>query len=155
SCEQAPPQSAKDRATYTPAELDRYGLPQRAPGEPFEKWAKIVRNQRVRHCDYSLSAEQDRATGQYPLFWAGYVADQSSPSQSYSEIDRDYYVPCGLAPYDTSSAESQWIGLGGGPLTPGAGHGPGALLQTGSEVRWSGTTPTYWMWWEDYLEGAS
>jgi hypothetical protein len=27
ACEQAPAQSARDRASYTPAELDRYGLP--------------------------------------------------------------------------------------------------------------------------------
>lgn len=37
SCEQAPPQSAKDRATYSAAELARYGLPPRTPGEPFAK----------------------------------------------------------------------------------------------------------------------
>jgi hypothetical protein len=56
SCEQAPPQSAKDQATYSAADLARYGLPPRTPGEPFDKWAKIVRNAGQRVCDYTIGA---------------------------------------------------------------------------------------------------
>src|SRR5215813_4683034 len=39
ACEQPPPQSVKDRATYSAAELERYGLPPRTAAEPSEKWA--------------------------------------------------------------------------------------------------------------------
>jgi Peptidase A4 family len=153
SCEQAPPQSVKDRATYTAAELARYGLPPRTPGEPFEKWARIVRNQRVRHCDYTETSDQlrDRVTNYKSGTWAGNIADQSTPGQLYTEMDIDYYVPCVQPPYDVTSDESEWIGLGGGRLTPNGDISGGVLLQTGSEVRWSGGAPTYWMWWEDYL----
>jgi hypothetical protein len=160
SCEQAPPQSVKDRATYTPAELARYGLPPRTAGEPFEKWARIVRNQRVRHGDYTETSDplRDRVTNYKSNTWAGNVADQSTPGQSYTEMDIDYYVPCVQPRYDDldiHSDESQWIGLGGGRLTPGGSISGGVLLQTGSEVRWSGSTPTYWMWWEDFLYGST
>jgi hypothetical protein len=56
SCEQAPPQSAKDRATYTSAELARYGLPPQTPGEPFAKWATMVRAAGKRICDYTIGS---------------------------------------------------------------------------------------------------
>jgi hypothetical protein len=119
SCEQAPPQSVKDRATYTPAELARYGLPPRTADEPFDKWAKIVRAAGKRVCDYTVG------TGHWGYFynsiWGGYVADESSPGQNYTEADMDYYVPCitGTPPSPAGSAVmGAWIGLGGNTGVP-------------------------------------
>jgi hypothetical protein len=113
SCEQAPPQSVKDRATYTAAELARYGLPPRAPGEPFAKWANIVRSVEKRVCDYTIGV------GHWWVIihngsWAGFVADESSPGQNYSEADMDYYVPCistaTLPPSEETAAMAAWVG---------------------------------------------
>lgn len=129
SCEQAPPQSVKDRANYSSAELARYGLPPRAPGEPFDKWAKIVRSVEKRVCDYTIGV------GHWWVLihnsnWAGYVADESSPGQNYTEADMDYYVPCitGSPPdldHPGTAVMAAWIGLGGN-------NGIGPLVQAGT-----------------------
>jgi Peptidase A4 family len=119
SCEQAPPQSAKDRATYSAAELARYGLPPRTPGEPFAKWAKIVRNASKRVCDYTIGASRTispfTASPAQSLIWAGYVADESVSGQNYTEADMDYFVPCvtGTPPNNDPAGMATWIGLGG------------------------------------------
>lgn len=128
SCEQAPAQSVKDRATYTPAELARYGLPPRTSGEPFEKWARVVRAVTKRVCDYTTSSDRwwvlIKTEG-----WAGYVADESSPGQNYTEADMDYYVPCtstvNFPPTSATAVMSAWIGLGGN-------QGDLNLIQTGT-----------------------
>lgn len=119
SCEQAPPQSAKDRTTYSAAELARYGLPPRTPGEPFEKWAKIVRNAGERVCDYTIGASRSvsalTASPAQSAIWAGYVVDESVKGQSYTEADMDYFVPCisGTPPNNGEAGMATWIGLGG------------------------------------------
>jgi hypothetical protein len=119
SCEQAPPQSAKDRATFSTAELARYGLPPRTPGEPFEKWAKIVRNAGERVCDYTIGASSTisplSASPSQSTIWAGNVADESVTGQNYTEADMDFYVPCisGIPPKNDDAGMATWIGLGG------------------------------------------
>ncbi len=115
SCLQAPPQSVKDRATYTAAELASYGLPPRIPGEPFSKWAKIVRAAGRRVCDYTVSNQQ--FTSELASWnWAGNKADESTPGQVYTEADMDYFVSCinPTPPYHNQPAVyGAWIGLGG------------------------------------------
>ena len=121
SCEQAPPQSVKDRATYSDAELARYGLPPRNAGLPLDKWAKVVRNARERVCDYTIGAPVT-VPGAIPpaqmyknVFWGGNFADESVSGQNYTEADMDYYVPCvtGTPPGNELAGMSTWIGLGG------------------------------------------
>ncbi|HEX5441193.1 MAG TPA: hypothetical protein VFW76_09935, partial [Ktedonobacterales bacterium] len=133
-CEQAPPQSAKDRATYTPAELARYGLPPRMPSQPFDKWAKMVRAAGERVCDYTIGDSQIGVSPSWVLIhnanWAGYVADESYAGQNYTEADMDYYVPCITgAPPDPdnpgTAVMGAWIGLGGN-------NGVGPLIQAGT-----------------------
>ena len=47
-----PPQALHDHATFTPAELDRYGLPAEAAlGLPHDEWVLLVRNAQFRVCD--------------------------------------------------------------------------------------------------------
>lgn len=123
SCEQAPPQSAKDRATYSAAELARYGLPPRTPGEPFAKWATIVRTAGQRVCDYTIGAPLPRvaplsAQLESSIIWAGNVADESTSGQHYTEADMDYQVPCigGTPPDNDPAGMATWIGLGGNTL---------------------------------------
>ena len=160
TCEQAPPQSVKDRTTYTPAELARYGLPPRLPGESFVKWAKVVRTAGRRICDYTRSTEQF-VTGQNPN-WGGYAANEPATHQTYTEADMDYYVPCmaneippnnnsGLQP---GAIEASWIGIGG----YNNGKGGGVLVQAGT-ADWMAYDPihgwqaTYITFFED--TGAS
>jgi hypothetical protein len=144
SCEQAPPQSVKDRATYTDDELRRYGLPTRTAAEPFEKWAKVVRNAGKRNCD-AVETQQRRDLELPSLNWGGYVANQGTPGQYYTEIDTDYYVPCVnpnnapvvYNPWTRSntlgSDISHWIGLGGGRLSSGTPPVQGEyLVQVGT-----------------------
>lgn len=115
SCEQAPPQSQKDRATYSLAELARYGLPPRTPGESFSRWASIVRGAGRRVCDYTASNDRWGLTQNWN--WAGNVADESSSGQNYTETDMDYFVSCiiGTPPTQDSAIMGAWIGLGGDP----------------------------------------
>jgi hypothetical protein len=146
-CEQAPPQSVKDRATYTPAELDRFGLPPRTPGEPFDKWAKVVRGAGERVCDYTVGAE--RWTSEQNSFnWAGNFADESTGGQVYTEADLDYYVSCigAVAPNGQSADYAAWVGLGGVYT--------GNLVQTGTAGfqkfnSINGWQNTYWTWVEN------
>lgn len=124
SCLQAPPQSVKDRTTYTSAELAKYGLPPRSPGEPFAKWAKIVRGAGKRVCDYTIG--QERMAESNSFDYAGNYADQDISGQHYSEADMDFFVSCmstiaptpPLFPGDSKSdlttvGYGAWIGIGG------------------------------------------
>jgi hypothetical protein len=170
NCEQAPAQSVKDRATYTPAELARYGLPPRLPGEGFARWARIVRTAGRRVCDYYRGAPGQkfaadvtrRATApSAPLIfasqksdiWAGYAATDDLPSQYYSEADMDYYIPqiTGNPTSDFNTAVmASWIGLGGA-------YGD-TLVQTGTDATEthgpSGWVTTYRAWWVNTSAGA-
>lgn len=112
SCEQAPPQSVKDRATYTPAELARYGLPPRSPNEPFDHWAQMVRAAGKRVCDRKVTNLKNTMDLHY-WNWAGNIADEpQSGGRSYSEVDANFYVPCvTTGNYDSNA--SFWVGLGG------------------------------------------
>jgi|GEM_PF-2354989 len=158
SCEQAPAQSVKDRATYTPAELARYGLPPRTAAEPFEKWAQVVRAARTRNC--SPIATNLQRTDVKHATWSGYAADQSQGNHNYTEIDVDYYVPCVNTPYSTLQDKSEWIGLGGARPTPTATYSGTPLVQTGTDVQDlyisnQGWVRTYWAWTENTLATAA
>lgn len=125
SCEQAPPPAQRDRVTYSLAELARYGLPPRSPGEPFAKWAAIVRGAGKRICDYTTSSDHWGLS--YTQNRAGNYADESTPGQTYTEADMDYFVPCivGTPPGEASAAMGAFIGLGGANTS-------GPLVQTGT-----------------------
>jgi hypothetical protein len=126
-CDQAPPQSVKDRATYSPAELARYGLPPRSPGEPFAKWAKIVRTATTRYCDYTIGTGPAFSEFKSDI-WAGNVDDQSSGAVKYTETDMDYIMPgTGTA---ANALYGAWIGLGGGENAYYTGSR--VLVQTGT-----------------------
>lgn len=115
NCLQAPPQPLKDRATYTPEELARYGLPPRTPGEPFAQWAAIVRSAGHRVCDY-IASNDSYATEYNSWNWDGNYADQDVGGQVYTEADVNYYVSCitGTPPANTGNAVyGAWVGLGG------------------------------------------
>lgn len=111
SCEQPPAQSVKDRATYTPAELARYGLPPRSPGEPFARWALVVRPVTKRFCDSVVIPGTADWDTQYNTSWSGYYGDQSGGSQNFTEADMDWWAVS--ASDNASVAESTWAGIGG------------------------------------------
>jgi hypothetical protein len=117
SCEQPPAQSVKDRATYSPQELARYGLPTRSANEPFDRWAAIVRGAKERICDRTASSRVttphlQNPSDQHFKIWDGNIAD-GAPFQSYTEIDMDYTVPCIANNTNDNGYMSAWVGLGG------------------------------------------
>lgn len=63
----------------------------------------------------------------YTQNWAGNYADESTPGQTYTEADMDYFVPCivGTPPGEASAAMGAFIGLGGANTS-------GPLVQTGT-----------------------
>jgi hypothetical protein len=136
SCLQPPPQSVKDRAAYTPQELQAYGLPPRESTEPFSRWAQVVRSATVRFCNRTVSSARNNpvhAAGDlYSQTWVGWEANQGHSSVNYSETDMDYYEPC--PDNSQSSEEAMWAGLGG--------EGNNYLVQTGTIVyrSWTGST---------------
>ena len=91
-CEQAPAQSARDRASYTPAELDRYGLPQRTPGEPFAKWAAIVRGAGQRIC--SAARGEARSPGRPPPASIGLEMSRMSRLRAKNTPRRIWITSC-------------------------------------------------------------
>ena len=117
SCEQAPPESVKDRASYTTEELLRYGLPLRQPGESFKLWAEVVRSAGKRVCDRqvtNLRSHVFATSDQHFTQWAGNIADEPNifNPDTYSEIDTEFHVPC--VTQGTSEAYAVfWVGLGG------------------------------------------
>jgi len=123
SCEQAPPQAQRDRASYTPAELARYGLPTQSSGESFAHWAAVVRGAKHRICDRTATAIRDTAD-QRSNIWDGNIAD--GDGQTYTSIDMDFTVPC-LSPGYSGSQVSNWVGLGGF-----GSKGVNNLVQTGT-----------------------
>jgi hypothetical protein len=89
NCEQPPDQSVKDRALYTADEMNRYGIPQRAAGESYDKWVTIVRGLKTRVCEYrdtghvahglntSSAQHRSNAAGDAGLeTWAGNIVDE-------------------------------------------------------------------------------
>jgi hypothetical protein len=143
NCVQAPPQSVKDRATYTAGELARYGLPPRAPNEPFAKWARVVRGAGKSDCSYVVGAAKTFAQYSNPA-WTGDVADESKSGQHYTETDMDFFVSCitGSAPNGASAEEVPWIGLGGY-------YYGGNLIQAGVDAVETGSSATYRVWVEN------
>lgn len=152
SCEQPPAQSAKDRTTYTAAEIQRYGLPPREPGESFDHWAQIVRSIGTkRYCDRqvtNLRTHLQATSDQHFTNWAGNIADEPNifNPETYSEIDMDFYVPCVTAGQDDAHA-SFWVGLGG--------WNNNNLVQTGVDahrfyVANYGWASNYHAWVENY-----
>lgn len=154
NCRQAPPQSVKDRATYTAAELALYGLPPRTPGEPLAKWQQIVRSAGKRVCSYRTSSDQ-YTTETNNTAWAGNQADESTSGQVYTETDLDYYVACinTNTPPDGGAMYSAWAGLGGN-------HSGVPLVQTGFAgfrefSSLNGWQNYYYTWVENTTAGGS
>jgi len=148
ACSQAPAQSMRDRASYTPAELDRYGLPQRTPGEPFAKWATIVRGAGQRICG-ATRGETVSWTTSTSFNWAGNVADESTAGQKYTEADMDYFVPCIGAPPSpdpdfSGVAMAAWIGIGGSPGGKTLIQAGTAAFQTYNGTSWQTTYKAFY-----------
>lgn len=155
NCLQAPPQSVKDRATYSAAELALYGLPPYTSGEPLAKWQQIVRGAGKRVCNYHTSSDQ-YTTETNTSVWAGNMADESSAGQTYTETDLDYYVSCISAadpPGEASAMYSAWVGLGGR-------HSGIPLVQTGTLgtrtfTSLNGWVNEYYAWVENSTGGGT
>lgn len=147
NCLQAPPQSVKDRASYTPAELAKYGLPPRTPGEPLAKWQQIVRTAGQRVCSYYQTT--DRMTSMQKSYnWAGNFADESTSGQTYTEADMDYYVSCisGTPPNGQYGDYAAWIGIGGVYTNSLVQTGTAGFQKFNSINGWQNT---YWTWVEN------
>jgi hypothetical protein len=144
ACEQ-PPQSVKDRATYSAAELARYGLPPRTAAEPFAKWARIVRAVKTRGCGSSDASSISRTQQIRHAEWAGNYANQPAPGEFYTEADMDYYIPCiSAAPADLDNKDdfSAWVGLGGAYIDGSKNVVPGDyLIQTGIDAFYNENNP--------------
>ena len=149
-CEQAPPQTVKDRATYSPAELAQYGLPPRSPGEPFEKWAQIVRTATTRSCDYTVGTAPHFSDFKSDA-WAGNVDDQSAGAVTYTETDMDYIMPGIRSDTPNNAIFAAWIGLGGG-----VSASPLVLVQIGTLAWRDGSGVNHYKaFWENTGPGDS
>ncbi|HEV8192239.1 MAG TPA: hypothetical protein VGP82_12280, partial [Ktedonobacterales bacterium] len=138
ACEPPPPQSVKDRATYSAAELARYGLPPRTAAEPFEKWARIVRAVKTRGCGSSDTSSISRTQQIRHSEWAGNYANQPAPGKFYIEADTDFSIPSiSAAPADLTNKDdfSAWVGLGGAYIDGSKNVVPSDyLIQTGIDA---------------------
>lgn len=69
-----------DHATLSDAELGRYGLPQRLPGESLSHWKDIVRQATHRDCDLKpvyLDGKPKKSDTYITYGWDGVVAEPS------------------------------------------------------------------------------
>ena len=151
-----PPQQV-DHATFTTAQLARYGLPQRRSGESLAHWQQVVRAAKNRVCQGQLGKlthhplVSPRATTTATVSdeeytnWAGNIAN----AYGYTEAVGEWTVPClSLLLHDDGA--SAWVGLGGSRI-----DGGGNLVQAGTSSLEYSDFPGHWYatyaaWIEDY-----